>query len=112
MKLLVDQNISFRLLPHIRPSFPEASHVRDLGLMDANDFRIFQYAKANSFDAILTLDEDFHNIQLEHGTPPKIIWLRVGNCSTASLASIVLKNAGQILEFLDEPSLECLEIFG
>jgi predicted nuclease of predicted toxin-antitoxin system len=64
MKMLVDQNISFRLLPLIRSDFPDASHVRDLGLIDFDDIEIFNYASINGFDAILTLDEDFYNIQL------------------------------------------------
>lgn len=111
MKILVDQNISFRLLPHIESVFPDTSHVRDLGLTDFDDFKIFQYAREHQFDAILTLDEDFNNIQLEHGTPPKIIWLRVGNCSTAVLAAVILKNAQLILNFQQDNALECLEIF-
>jgi predicted nuclease of predicted toxin-antitoxin system len=111
MKILVDQNISFRLLPRIRPAFPDAFHVRDLGLIDFNDFQIYSHARQNGFDAILTLDEDFYNIQLEHGVPPKVIWLRTGNCSTAILAAVVLRNAGVIQNFMLDVHHDCLEIF-
>ena len=40
------------------------------------------------FKAIITQDEDFYSLLLEHGAPLKIIWLRTGNCSTAILAEI------------------------
>ncbi len=111
MKILVDQNISFRLVPRILEAFPDTAHVKDFGLIDFNDFRIFQYARQHQFDAILTLDEDFYNIQLEHGTPPKVIWMRLGNCSTAALATAILYNAEAIRDFLNNEQLDCLELF-
>ncbi len=111
MKILVDQNISFRLIPRIQASFPETVHVKDLGLINFKDFRIFQYARQNQFVAVLTLDEDFYNIQLEHGAPPKVVWIRTGNCSTAMLASVILQNAELIQNFLHDEQLDCLELF-
>lgn len=111
MKILVDQNISFRILPLIQSEFPETLHVKTLGLTDFNDFQIFQYARQHDFVAVLSLDEDFHLIQLEHGVPPKIIWLRTGNCSTAVLSEIILTNSNTIRLFLEDNALECLEIF-
>lgn len=111
MKILIDENISARLVARIRLVFPEVEHVKTLGLMTANDFSIFMYARQNNYAAILTLDEDYFNIQLTHGLPPKIIWLRVGNCSTSALADIILNNADTIYAFLFDPHLECLEIY-
>lgn len=69
------------------------------------------FAREHRFSAILTLDEDFYNIQLEHGTPPKVIWVRTGNCSTASLASVLLQNLDLIQSFLEDAGLDCLELF-
>lgn len=111
MKILVDQNISFRLVPRILEQFPDTAHVKDFGLIDHNDFLIFQYARKHQFTAILTLDEDFYNIQLEHGAPPKIIWMRMGNCSTAALATAILDNAAIIHDFLLNDGIDCLELF-
>ncbi|MDX2135577.1 MAG: DUF5615 family PIN-like protein [Saprospiraceae bacterium] len=76
MKVLIDQNISFRIIPLIQQAFPEIQHVRDLNLINYPDFQVFQFARLNGYGTILTLDEDFYNIQLEHGTPPKVIWIR------------------------------------
>ncbi|MCF8247834.1 MAG: DUF5615 family PIN-like protein [Saprospiraceae bacterium] len=111
MKILVDQNISFRLVPRIQSAFPQTMHVKDYGLIDYNDFRIFQFARQNQIDAILTLDEDFYNIQLEHGIPPKVIWMRTGNCSTANLAATILNNTEIIQNFFKDDQLDCLELF-
>ena len=71
MKILIDQNISFRLTALIQNVFPNTSHVKTLNLIDNPDFHIFMYARKNTFDAVLTLDEDFYNILLEHNAPPK-----------------------------------------
>lgn len=111
MKILIDQNISFRILPYVKPEFEFIAHVKDLGLTDFSDHKIFQFARKNEFVAILTLDEDFNNLQIEFGVPPKIIWLRVGNCSTKILAQLILDKASIIKKFLLDEQTECLEIF-
>lgn len=101
MKLLVDQNISHRLLGEIA-SFPATiTHVKDVGLTDANDYAIFMYARANQFDAIVTLDDDFVKLLNLHSAPPKIIWIRTGNCSTAFLADLLLDKAPIIKDFVN-----------
>jgi predicted nuclease of predicted toxin-antitoxin system len=112
MKVLIDQNISFRLITRISSDFPGATHVKSHGLINFNDYEIFMFARRGGFDAIFTQDEDFYNLLLEHGLPPKIIWLRTGNCSTAFLASVILKNTVLIKEFIADAALDCLEIYG
>ena len=112
MKVLIDQNISFRLLSHIAGIFSEVIHIKSLGLTDANDYQIFMVARQQGFVAVLTQDEDFYNLLLEHGVPPKIIWLRTGNCSTAFLAEVILRNAALIKNFLEDDIQDCLELYG
>lgn len=111
MAILLDQNISYRLLGRIAHEFPDAAHVRLLGLTDYHDFQIYMHARREGFEAVLTLDEDFSLLQLEHGTPPKVIWLRTGNCSTSELANIVNINASLIHAFLDDAEHDCLELY-
>jgi predicted nuclease of predicted toxin-antitoxin system len=111
MKIIIDENISSRLVGRIQHVFPDVEHVKTLGLMTVNDFNIFMFARQNGYDAVLTLDEDFYNIQLTHGVPPKIIWLRVGNCSTIALTETIMSNVDTIYAFLFDPNLECLEIY-
>ncbi|MDZ7935528.1 MAG: DUF5615 family PIN-like protein [Emticicia sp.] len=111
MKIVIDQNISFRIIHQIEHLFTKVEHIRTLGWTDAPDIIIFRNAKQQKFDAILTLDEDFDNLILENGTPPKILWLRVRNCSTAHLAKIIALKIEIINEFLNDKELDCLEIF-
>lgn len=111
MKLLIDQNISHRLKALVSAVFSEVFHVKDLGLTDLPDSAIFDFARLNHFDAVLTLDEDFHNIVMERGMPPKILWLRLGNCSTKVQAKSILGNTELIESFLNTDVHEVLEIY-
>jgi len=111
MKLLIDQNISHRLKARIASVFPDVFHVKDLDLIDFPDAVIFETARRDNFDAVLTLDEDFHNLVLERGTPPKIIWLRLGNCSVSFQARTMLNNVAIIEAFLSTEDHDVLEIF-
>ena len=111
MKLLVDQNISHRILSFIPPAFIGSSHVRKEGLTNKDDYDIFMYARKNEFTAIVSLDHDFYNLISGLGAPPKIIWLRTGNCSTRHLGELLIRKEQAITSFLNEPDLDCLQIF-
>jgi predicted nuclease of predicted toxin-antitoxin system len=111
MRFLVDQNISQRVIARLNDVFPDLGHVRHLGLTDANDHSIFMYARHHNFDAIISLDEDFYNLLLEHGRPPKIIWLRLGNCSTSNLVEVIKLNKSNITDFMNQGNMDCLEIY-
>jgi len=78
MKLLLDQNISHRLVATLLASYPESTHVSYLDMGDAVDTAIWQYAKDHGF-CIVTQDADFHEYSLLYGGPPLIIWLKCGN---------------------------------
>ena len=108
MKLLFDQNISFRLVRKIIDVFPDSKQVRELGLEDSSDSEIFDYAKNNEF-IIVTFDADFCGISVLKGFPPKIIWIRTGNIATNSIELLLKKNSNLILEFIKE-DFACLEI--
>ena len=77
MKLLFDQNLSPRLLHLLADIYAQSIHVREVGLHDADDLVVWEYAKANGF-AIVSKDSDFQQRSLLEGAPPKFIWLRVG----------------------------------
>jgi predicted nuclease of predicted toxin-antitoxin system len=111
MQLLIDQNISYRLLARISDIFPHAQHIKDLGLWNSSDDEIFMMAREKGFDAILTLDTDFVGLYQQHGTPPKIIWIRTGNISTPALAAILHHHLQAINEFIADETLQCLQIF-
>jgi len=109
MKLLFDQNISFRLLQKIKDLFPDAKQVRELGLENATDFEIFEYATKNDY-SIVTFDSDFCDLNILKGFPPKIIWIRTGNITTNNLELILRQKSDLINSFLTE-DFGCLEIF-
>jgi predicted nuclease of predicted toxin-antitoxin system len=112
MKLLPDQNISFRITNKIQDIFPGSKQVRDLGLENSKDSAIWSFAKENSY-CIVTFDGDFYDIGLIKGSSPKVIWLRPGNTSTQSIEKALRKNFELINTFLTDPNyseIGCLEI--
>jgi len=112
MKLLFDQNISFRVLKMISIVFPDAKQVKELGLQNRTDRQIWDFAKENGF-TIVTFDADFIELSNLYGTPPKLIWLRTGNRKTSYLANILINRSQTIIEFLSNSFFEdiaCLEI--
>lgn len=113
MKLLLDQNISFRARKNLIDIFPDCKHVSDCGLMNCNDLDIWQYAKNNGF-AIVTFDSDFYDISLINGHPPKIIWIRTGNFTTDQIVELLTQKKDIIEKFLineDFKEVSCLEIY-
>ena len=112
MKLLFDQNISYRILKLIKNVFPKSNQVRKLGLEDETDMTIWKFAKSKGF-TIVSYDADFCDISSIKGHPPKIIWLRIGNKPTKDLAKILLRKSDLIIEFCDNiksPDWAVLEI--
>jgi predicted nuclease of predicted toxin-antitoxin system len=97
VKLLFDQNISFRLIKIIAPFFPHSYSVKDLNLVDSADIDIWRYAKDNHF-TIVTFDSDFFDLNTLYGGPPKIIWLKTGNMTT----SLFEEQQDLIKEFIED----------
>lgn len=108
MKLLFDQNISFRLIRRIIDILPESKQVGELGLENSTDFEIFEYAKRNGY-TIVTFDSDFCDLNIIKGFPPKIIWLRTGNTTTKNLENL-LRNKHDLIELFLAENYGCLEI--
>ncbi|HEX4498689.1 MAG TPA: DUF5615 family PIN-like protein [Thermoanaerobaculia bacterium] len=110
MKLLLDQNLSYRLLAGLETSFPGSSQIHRLGMEHADDTVIWRFARENGF-AIVTKDSDFYERSLVHGFPPQVIWLKCGNLSTRQLEAILLRSVETVSSFLQEGTTACLEIY-
>ena len=110
MKLLFDQNLSFKLCQQLQDVFGGSSQARLLGLDAADDRAIWEYAKANGF-AIVSQDADFAEMAALPGPPPRVIWLRCGNQPTALTAGLLRTRASAIEAFLEDDALACLEIY-
>ena len=78
MKLLFDQNLSFKLARKLADVFPGSSQVKLLGLEEADDRDVWNYARQNGF-TLATKDADYYEKGVLLGHPPKVIWLRCGN---------------------------------
>lgn len=99
MKLLLDQNLSRRLLPALEPHFPGSSQTALLGLDTATDLEVWRIAKEMGY-AIVTKDADFIEMALLKGWPPKIIRLDLGNVSNDTILTCLLKHRAAIAAFL------------
>ncbi|MGH8568854.1 MAG: DUF5615 family PIN-like protein [Gammaproteobacteria bacterium] len=86
MKLLLDQNLSYKLVAELQAWYPGSSQVRLLGMERADDKAIWDYARQHGF-TIVTQDSDFHELSVLYGSPPKIVWLKCGNCSNDTITS-------------------------
>ena len=109
MKLLFDQNLSFKLCGLLADLFPGSSQVGLVGLARADDPTVWQFAGANGF-TLVSLDADFADMATLLGAPPKVIWLRRGNQSTAVIEALLREHAEAIAAF-ENDAAACLEIY-
>lgn len=98
MKLLFDQNLAPRLARDLADIFPGSAHVRGLGMAQASDRQIWDHAREEGF-VIVSKDNDFQQMSFVFGAPPKVIWIRRGNCSVGESAGILRNNSARIHEF-------------
>lgn len=108
-KLLLDENLTFRLLPGLQADYPGSCHVKDVNLLETDDALVWQWAQRNGF-AILTQDADFEQMARLRGQPPKVIYLRFGNNSLLNTISQLRHHRDAIAAFLLHPTAACLEL--
>jgi predicted nuclease of predicted toxin-antitoxin system len=102
MKMLFDQNLSPRLTTLLADLYPASLHVRDVGLESAEDVVVWQYALDNGL-LIVSKDSDFHHRSLLFGFPPKVLWIRRGNCTTQEIEAILRHFHMEINQFWNDP---------
>ncbi len=109
MKLLFDQNLSFRLVRLLADVYPSSVHVRDLDLLEADDATIWRHAAEHGL-IIVSKDSDFHQMSLLYGHPPKTVWLRVGNAPTSTIAELLREHHATMLRFHTDPDAALLAL--
>lgn len=109
MWLLLDQSLSRRLVPVLDRAFPGITHASSAGLEQAPDETVWIYAKQEDL-AIVTKDADFIDLSILRGVPPRVIWLRIGNCATGQIATLLLLHQEAIQAFLEAPTLRVLTL--
>ena len=102
MRLLFDQNLAPRLVRLLDDAYPGSEHVRNVGLDEASDREVWDFARVHRF-AIVSKDEDFHQLSFVFGAPPKVIWVGMGNCTTAAIEQELRANVAELHRFEADP---------
>ena len=110
IRLLLDQNISFRVLKQLKSNLPNTVGVQEVGLLNADDYEIWEYARQNDY-VVVTFDKDIPMIGSVKGFPPKIIWLRTGNMSNQALVNLLLNRLDEFIDFNNRQSKGCLLVY-
>ena len=106
MKLLLDENLSPRLTELLSDVYPDSRHVVEAGLGESNDAEVWAYAEAHGL-AIVSRDSDFADMSALKGWPPKVIWIRLGNCRTAVI-EMLLRNSVEAVRRFGDGEAACL----
>ena len=109
MKLLLDENLSRRLVPFLQNDYPGSSQVVLLGMQSASDKEVWQKAREDGY-VIVTRDADFQELSLVWGQPPKVIRLKTLNQSRAATLKVLVDNRDAIAEALVGNDLASVEI--
>lgn len=110
MKLLLDQNLSHRLVASLSEAYPNSTQVSLLGMGDASDKVIWEYAREHGY-VIVTLDADFHEFSLLWSGPPQIIWLRCGNQPKQIILKKLLKHRESLEAAVSDSEVWCIELY-
>jgi predicted nuclease of predicted toxin-antitoxin system len=109
VKFLFDENLSPRLVSELAGHWPDSIHVETLGLRGDSDERIWRYAQTHGF-TIISKDDDFRSLALVRGAPPKVVWLQIGNSTTAQVAQLLRAFALQLQAFSVDPAESLLSL--
>jgi predicted nuclease of predicted toxin-antitoxin system len=109
MKLLLDENLSRRLVPFLLHEFPGSSHVVLMGLESASDKEVWQRARDDGF-VVVTRDADFQELSLVWGAPPQVIRLRTPNQTRAAVLKLLLDNKDAIFSALQSEGRASIEL--
>lgn len=98
MKLLLDQNLSPRIVGAVAAQYPGSVHVREFDLQAAEDETIWQFAKERGY-VIVSKDSDFRHRAFVRGQPPKVGWVRLGNCTTDDVLDSIVRHREHLAAF-------------
>lgn len=98
MKLLLDENLSWRLVPSLQQVFPGTRHLEDAGLRGEPDSVIWGFARREGF-ALVSKDDDFRQLSLLHGAPPKVLVLAIGNGGNSIVFDLLMSHRIRIEAF-------------
>ena len=106
---LFDEQLSERLCSILGDVLPDSLHVREIDAGGASDTTVWQLAQERGC-MLVTKDEDFHRLSVLRGAPPKVVWLRIGNCTTEDVAKLLRRHAADIQQFARQTRATFLEL--
>lgn len=109
MKLPFDENLSPELPGLLARLFPLSAHVRDLGLVGADDSILWNAAVQQGF-ALATKDDDFVELSILGGAPPKVVLIGIGNCRTSAIVALLESERLKIERFAQDEFASLLEL--
>lgn len=111
MNILIDANISWRIIKILNNYFTNVIHSRDLDVVQpAKDLEIWSFCNKNNY-TIITHDDDFEKIILIKGSPPKVIILKTYNKNTLEISNIIFNKKLVIENFILNADQSILEIY-
>jgi predicted nuclease of predicted toxin-antitoxin system len=101
VRVLLDQNLSPKLMRKLADVVPGLESVYDHGLIDSPDPFIFDWARRSGFSAVISADRDFVRLAERFGPPPKVI--RIDRCDFPSrvLEQLLRRESLRIHDFLE-----------
>ncbi len=109
MRLLFDEQLSDALPALLDDIFPGSLHVRALVGVGASDERVRELAIEHGC-LLVSKDEDFHRLSVLRGAPPKVVWLRLGNCMTEAAAALLRRHKAALQSFADQDEATFLSL--
>ena len=110
MKLLFDHNLSPRLVSLVADLYPNSNHLYLMGLDQESDLLVWEPAKIQNY-IIVTKDSDFNELLILKGFPPRVIWIRSGNCATKTIELLLRNNYKTILSFDQDQNVGIIALF-
>lgn len=107
MKFLIDNNLSYKLVSHLKSAGLHSSHIKNIASVFALDDEIWELAKEQGF-VIITKDNDFNELSQLFGCPPKVVHLMCGNKKTSYVANLIISNKGELADFVHSDMENCL----
>ena len=107
--LLLDENISHRIVISLAAHFSGIRHIKDITTTGVDDNTVWKAALDNKL-TIVTFDADYENMLPLLGFPPKVIWFRFGNNTNKVITDTLLFHEAVIKDFIKNNSLGILEI--
>lgn len=102
MRLLFDENLSNRLPALVDDLFPGLRHSESVVGFGATDEAVWEAAATGNY-LLVTKDEDFQRFSIWRGSPPKVVWVRLGNCTTGDVARLLRESRDILRSFVDHP---------